>query len=555
MPAAIHDRAMRLLPEMKDSYPPKKAKQVAFAVATQQAHAKGEAPKKWHGQKFGTPEGKQEAKMKFDKPPSEYKSLKEAARSLASAPPVGRNRALTGRGLGPGRGRGPGSKLGPAAGLGLGPRPGLGIGRRQLTEEELKSLKACQKRMGRRVSVKRGSVNAMSDFLEKESQYGAGGGLLGAGIGGLATGGDPSGMLIGAGLGGLAGGAVGQGIQERRRRREQQEAMQLIQQMQMAKGASSPPDESCATLGFVQKDPKIGTYRGKEESMNPARELLETLVGDKEKVAFVGGTGSEGTGQPGLPPASQPAPPPPPPPRPGPVTASPGGVGPAGGMGVTGGVQDFGSLLEDVQERAFQSKLSSLVKSAQAQSDPDGGTMADRIQAIRENRTGFLPKAIGAGGGWWAGGKLNRAISDAATRSHAETGKVPFYADKAWVTSKVTPYKFMKLMDESGKPGTKIVRVLKAPTWARAAGRLGGISAGVLGAKALFGKPKQSSLQQKVAQALSGFADLVQEHPYAAAGIGLGAAGALGGLGYLHHKRVQQEKRTKKPAKFMYPFR
>jgi hypothetical protein len=472
MPKAIHDRAMRLLPEMKDSYPPKKAKQVAFAVATQQAHAKGEAPKKWHGQKFGTPEGKREAKVKFDKPKSEYKSLKE------------------------------------------------------------------------------GSLDTVLGFLEKKGQYGTAGGLLGAGIGGLASGGDPSGMLIGAGLGGLAGGAVGQAAEERRRRREQEEAMRLIQQMQMGKGASSPLDESCATLGFVQKDPKIGSYHGKEESMNPARELLETLVSDKVKVAFVGGEGG-GTGMPGLPPpVNQPAPPPPPPPRPGPVTASAGGAAPAGGMGVTGGVQDFGSLLEDVQEQAFRSKLASLIKTAQ-QNDPDGGTMADRIQSIRENRTGFLPKTVGAAGGWWAGGKLNRAISDAATRRFAETGNVPFYADK----SKVTPYKFMKLMDESGKPGTKIVRVLKAPGWARAAGRLGGISAGVLGAKALFGKPKQSSLQQKVAQALSNFADLVQEHPYAAAGIGLGAAGALGGLGYLHHKRVQKEKKTGKPAKFMYPFR
>lgn len=79
MPAAIHDRAMRLLPEMKKTYSPKKAKSVAFAVATQQAHAKGEAPKKWHGKPFGTPKGKREAKQKFDKPKSEYKSLKEGA--------------------------------------------------------------------------------------------------------------------------------------------------------------------------------------------------------------------------------------------------------------------------------------------------------------------------------------------------------------------------------------------------------------------------------------------------------------------------------------------
>jgi len=71
VPKAIHDRAMHLLPSMKETYPPKKAKSVAFAVATQQAHAKGQAPKG-----FGTPQGKREAKAKFDKPKSEYKSLK-----------------------------------------------------------------------------------------------------------------------------------------------------------------------------------------------------------------------------------------------------------------------------------------------------------------------------------------------------------------------------------------------------------------------------------------------------------------------------------------------
>jgi hypothetical protein len=79
MPAWIHDRATDLKKKMKDTYGPEKAEQIAFAVATQQAHKVGKSPKtfvsKQTGKKesFGTPEGRREAKMKFDKPKSEYK--------------------------------------------------------------------------------------------------------------------------------------------------------------------------------------------------------------------------------------------------------------------------------------------------------------------------------------------------------------------------------------------------------------------------------------------------------------------------------------------------
>ena len=79
MPAWIHDRAMDLKKKMKGTYSPEKAEQVAFAVATQQAHKVGKSPKtvvsKQTGKKepFGTPEGKAVAKAKFDKPKSEYK--------------------------------------------------------------------------------------------------------------------------------------------------------------------------------------------------------------------------------------------------------------------------------------------------------------------------------------------------------------------------------------------------------------------------------------------------------------------------------------------------
>lgn len=84
MPAWIHDRAMSMKKDMEKTYGPEKAKQVAFAVATQQAHKVGKSPKthvsKETGKKesFGTPEGRAEAKAKFDKPKSEYKKTASA---------------------------------------------------------------------------------------------------------------------------------------------------------------------------------------------------------------------------------------------------------------------------------------------------------------------------------------------------------------------------------------------------------------------------------------------------------------------------------------------
>lgn len=85
MPKWIHDRAKSLQQEMEETYPPKKAKQVAFAVATQQAHAAGKAPKTWHGKPFGTSQGKREAKKKFDRPRSAYDKTAASQNSSSCA--------------------------------------------------------------------------------------------------------------------------------------------------------------------------------------------------------------------------------------------------------------------------------------------------------------------------------------------------------------------------------------------------------------------------------------------------------------------------------------
>lgn len=67
MPAWIEKRRKRLEPELRESYSPKKAKQVAYALATMQSHKVGKTPKS-----YGTTEGRREARQKFDKPKKEY---------------------------------------------------------------------------------------------------------------------------------------------------------------------------------------------------------------------------------------------------------------------------------------------------------------------------------------------------------------------------------------------------------------------------------------------------------------------------------------------------
>jgi len=64
MPRWIHARAEHLLAKN-----PSMRKDTAFAIATQQAHATGKAPKE---KGWGTPEGKAEAKDKYDRPKKDY---------------------------------------------------------------------------------------------------------------------------------------------------------------------------------------------------------------------------------------------------------------------------------------------------------------------------------------------------------------------------------------------------------------------------------------------------------------------------------------------------
>ncbi len=140
MPKWIEDRAERIMDSTKDQYGEAKGKQVAYALATQQAHATGKSPKKWKGKPFGTPEGKREAKKKYDDP----KDMKKSAR---------------GRGLGPGGGEGPGAKHGPGAGAGKGPRPGFGRAA-ELTDKQKDEIDKC--RSGTKHATLEGVLAALS---------------------------------------------------------------------------------------------------------------------------------------------------------------------------------------------------------------------------------------------------------------------------------------------------------------------------------------------------------------------------------------------------------
>ena len=62
MPAWIHDRAKHIQAEN-----PGMPESESWAIATQQSHATGHTPKS-----YGTPQGKHEAKKKYDEPKSHY---------------------------------------------------------------------------------------------------------------------------------------------------------------------------------------------------------------------------------------------------------------------------------------------------------------------------------------------------------------------------------------------------------------------------------------------------------------------------------------------------
>ena len=82
----IHDRAEHIMASTRDQYgSEEKAKRIAYALATQQAHKLGKTPKRGAGPKgtYGTPEGKRAAKNKYDKSKGEY--VKAPAPKTASA--------------------------------------------------------------------------------------------------------------------------------------------------------------------------------------------------------------------------------------------------------------------------------------------------------------------------------------------------------------------------------------------------------------------------------------------------------------------------------------
>lgn len=82
----IHDRAHRILEkgDLQETYGADRAKQVAYALANQQAHKLGKTPKKGAGPRgvYGTAEGKKQAKVKYSKPEADYRKTAGLSQSV-----------------------------------------------------------------------------------------------------------------------------------------------------------------------------------------------------------------------------------------------------------------------------------------------------------------------------------------------------------------------------------------------------------------------------------------------------------------------------------------
>lgn len=91
----IHDRAHRIMSEGKttEKYGPERGKQVAYAIATQQAHKLGKTPKKKGG--YGTPTGRQAAKAKYDQSKKVYQKTASGAGQDLRMPVLGGTRFPT----------------------------------------------------------------------------------------------------------------------------------------------------------------------------------------------------------------------------------------------------------------------------------------------------------------------------------------------------------------------------------------------------------------------------------------------------------------------------
>lgn len=91
----VHDRAHRIMEKGKtlEKYGPERGKQVAYAIATQQAHKLGKTPKKKGG--YGTSEGRAVAKAKYDQPSKSYKKTASGAGQDLRMPVLGGTRFPT----------------------------------------------------------------------------------------------------------------------------------------------------------------------------------------------------------------------------------------------------------------------------------------------------------------------------------------------------------------------------------------------------------------------------------------------------------------------------
>lgn len=656
MPKAVHDRAMELLPHMRETYGPKKAKQVAFAVATQQAEVRGEVPKG-----FGTPEGRREAKAKFDKPKSEYEPLakkseyvnplaelvgldKQAAEPGLTEGQKRRRRWSTGIGAGVGGLYGAG--LGAAAGAnssnpllftlggaGLGAAAGAGLGRfgeytHRMNEQALaerihdpygrrkkassestdegdrvtRAALAENKRSGasRPAGISREMWDSLSEkeaaFMEVldalEAPSSPSDGTRGT-LGIVDDARDKQAAVLTA--------AKRENLPKKDFALPKQKGYPIEDKHHAANALArvsqhgTPSERATVRSKVYNKFPelkesheertgenpmqhptaqKIGSYRGKEASMDPARAVLREIVEDKEAQFQGAGTPLGGGSAPqslvqtgrmapmlnnqmGGTTSSTPQPAPSPAPMAKASQAPGGGGGGGGGGGMPGGMPmpqvpnlnlGGGGAMGPMLQQSMQGGgggggqaptpapalpsmsptggvegLIPLLEDVAnrafnehiaklAQQEPDLG---DRLQAIKQRRLGALPTLAAGGAGLWAGGRANEAV----TRMLTERG---LKAEQA--------YKALPEAERAAKLAPKAFRGLRA---ARGALPLAGTLGAIAGAKALFGRRRPQEQEQKTGA--DKMADSwLQAHPEVWGS--LGGAGLGAGIGALATK-------------------
>lgn len=180
-----------------------------------------------------------------------------------------------------------------------------------------------------------------------------------------------------------------------------------------------PPEVALATAPQKAPSSSGGGAKAKTGSMALRIRMAAMRKQGQGLMDFQGGGGMPGSPV-NLPPRAPitppaPAPTPPPPPSGGGQAAA-SGVVPAVNpkpMAPVAGFEDFGTLLENVQEQAFQDAKAKYAQEAEP-------TLGERFKKLREREIGILPGGLAVGGGLWGGSEAVKALRERGAQLAAE---------------------------------------------------------------------------------------------------------------------------------------